>query len=112
MRAAIVVLAGTEGHENRARITNALETAKEFKDAGDEIQVIFDGAGTQWIEELEKESSDMHEIYSAVSEDSKACSFCASAFDTGTGNIVEAGGNGGHPSFRELVGEGYEIITF
>jgi Pyridine nucleotide-disulphide oxidoreductase, dimerisation domain len=31
---------------------NALTTAKEFKEAGDEAIVIFDGAGTKWVPEL------------------------------------------------------------
>jgi len=29
-KAAVVILAGTEGHENLGRIVNGLETAKEF----------------------------------------------------------------------------------
>jgi hypothetical protein len=111
-RIAIVILAGTEGHENMARVTNALEAAKEFQEAGDELELIFDGAGTQWIEELEDESHDLHGLYSKLSGNSKACSFCASAFDAELGEVEESGGNDGHPSFRELVEEGYEVITF
>lgn len=111
-KVAIVVLAGTEGHENMARVTNALEAAKEFKEAGDDLELIFDGAGTQWIEKLEEEQHDLHEVYSQVSAESKACSFCASAFEADIGNAEESDQNDGHPSFRKLVGEGYEVITF
>lgn len=109
---AIVILAGNEGHENMARVTNALEAAKEFHEAGDELELIFDGAGTQWIEKLDDESHDLHEIYSSVSENSKACSFCASAFDTDIGDVENSDENDGHPSFKELVDNGYEVITF
>lgn len=51
-KVAVVVLAGTESHADLGRIVNALGTAKEFKEAGDEVQVIFDGAGTEWVAEL------------------------------------------------------------
>ncbi|MFB6144553.1 MAG: DsrE family protein [Candidatus Nanohaloarchaea archaeon] len=111
-KAAIVILAGTEGHENMARVTNALQAAKEFKEEGDDLELIFDGAGTQWIEKLEDEDHDLHEVYSSVSENSKACSFCVSAFDADVGDVEKSDENDGHPSFRELVDEGYEVITF
>ncbi|MFB6244717.1 MAG: DsrE family protein [Candidatus Nanohaloarchaea archaeon] len=111
-KAAIVILAGTEGHENMARVTNALQAAKEFKQAGDELELIFDGAGTQWIEKLEDEEHDLHEVYSQVSEDSKACSFCSSAFDADVGDVEKSDEHEGHPSFREMVDEGYEVMTF
>ncbi|MFB6209015.1 MAG: DsrE family protein [Candidatus Nanohaloarchaea archaeon] len=111
-KAAIVILAGTDGHENMARVTNALQAAKEFKQAGDELELIFDGAGTQWIEKLENQDHDLHEVYSQVSEDSKACSFCSSAFEADIGEVEESGEYKGHPSFREMVDEGYEVMTF
>lgn len=111
-KAAIVILADTEGHENMARVTNALQAAKEFKEAEDELELIFDGAGTQWIEKLEDEEHDLHEIYSQVSEDSKACSFCSSAFEADVGDVEKSDEHEGHPSFKQLVEQGYEVITF
>ena len=57
MKAVVLVLADTETHEDRGRIRNALETAKEFKDAGDDIKLIFDGAGTKWIPEISKQDN-------------------------------------------------------
>ena len=50
-KAAIVVLADTESHGDLGRLVNALEAVKEFKEAGDDVQLIFDGAGTKWIAE-------------------------------------------------------------
>lgn len=43
-KAAIVLLAGTEGYEAMGRMANALFAVKEFKQAGDEVQLILDGA--------------------------------------------------------------------
>lgn len=47
-KAAILVLADTETHADFGRVVNALVATKEFKDAGDDVRLIFDGAGTQW----------------------------------------------------------------
>lgn len=46
--AAIVILAGTESHADVGRLINGLEAAKEFAETeGDDVELIFDGAGTQ-----------------------------------------------------------------
>lgn len=74
--AAIVILAGTEGHENAGRLVNGLEAAKEFAEAdGDNVELIFDGAGTQWIPELEDEAHDYHDLYAAVREEVSVCEY-------------------------------------
>lgn len=116
-KAAIVILAGTESHADNGRVVNGLEAAKEFaENEGDEVELIFDGAGTQWIPELEDEDHDYHELYQAVNEQASVCDYCAGAF--GVGDAVDEAGvvrleeNEGHPSIRSLVDEDYEIITF
>jgi hypothetical protein len=116
-KAAVVILAGTEGHENLGRLANGLETAKEFAETeGDELELIFDGAGTQWIPELEDEDSDYHELYQAVRDDTSACDYCAGAFGVedaiDDAGIVTLDDHDGHPSIRSLVDDDYEIITF
>ena len=117
VNAAIVILAGTESHADRGRLVNGLEAAKEFSETeGDDLELIFDGAGTQWIEELEDEAHDYHDLYQAVRDDAAVCDYCAGAF--GADDAVEDAGivrideNGGHPSLRSLVADDYEIITF
>ena len=115
--AAIVILAGTESHTDTGRLVNGLEAAKEFAETdGDELELIFDGAGTQWIPELEDEDHDYHELYRAVKDDAAACDYCSGAFgvddavaDAGVATIDE---HEGHPSIRSLVDDDYEIITF
>ncbi|MFC6942726.1 DsrE family protein [Salinirubellus sp. GCM10025818] len=116
-KAAVIILAGTDGHANLGRVVNGLETAKEFAEAdGDEVELIFDGAGTQWIPELEDENNDLHELYQAVRGDASVCDYCTGAF--GVDDAVDEAGvvrlddNDGHPSVRSLVNEGYEVITF
>ncbi|TKX77093.1 hypothetical protein EXE53_28415, partial [Halorubrum sp. SD626R] len=68
--AAIVVLAGTEGHESLGRVVNALQAATEFAENDeDELELIFDGAGTTWIPELEDESHDYHALYRSLRDE-------------------------------------------
>ena len=114
--AAIVILAGTEARSDTGRVVNGLETAKEFADAGDGVELIFDGAGTQWVEELENEDHPYHDLYRSVGHLAKACEYCVGVYDTA--DAVDAAGiervdeNDGHPSIRSLVADGYEVITF
>ena len=115
--AAVVILAGTEGHENLGRLVNGLETAREFAETdGDDVKLIFDGAGTQWIPELEDQDSDYHDLYSAVRDTAAACGYCAGAFGV-DGEVADAGvatldDHDGHPSIRSLVDDDYEVISF
>lgn len=115
--AAVVILAGTDGHANLGRLVNGLETAREFaQNDDDDLELIFDGAGTQWIPELEDEDSDYHDLYAAVKPEASACEYCSGAF--GVDEAVQAAGvvrlddHDGHPSIRSLVDDDYEIITF
>ncbi len=39
---------------------------KELKQAGDEVQVYFDGTGTKWLEELSKEDHKAHGLFESV----------------------------------------------
>ncbi len=43
----IIVLADRETHADMGRVANALETVKEFQEAGDAVTLLFDGAGTR-----------------------------------------------------------------
>lgn len=116
-KAAIVILAGTESHTDLGRLANGLQAAKEFAETeGDEVELIFDGAGTQWIPELEDEDHDYHELYQSVQDDVMVCDYCAGAFDVGgavdDAAVVRIDENAGHPSIRSLVDDDYEIITY
>jgi hypothetical protein len=115
--AAIIILAGTDGHENAGRLANGLEAATEFAETdGDDVTLIFDGAGTQWIPELEDEASDYHDLYRTVRDAVAVCDYCSGAF--GVSEAVDDAGlvtlddHDGHPSVRSLVEDDYEIITF
>ena len=116
-KAAIVILAGTESHADQGRVVNGLQAAKEFSEtSGDEAELIFDGAGTQWIPELEAEDHEYHALYQSVRDDIAVCDYCTDAFGVGEAvddsDLPRLDDHEGHPSIRSLVDDDFEIITF
>ena len=116
-KAAIVVLADTESSGDLGRVVNALTTAKELKEAGDEVTIVFDGAGTKWIKALSSKEHKYAPLFDSVKDRiAGACDYCARAF--GVRREVESAGVPllseleQHPSIRTLLVEGYEVITF
>jgi hypothetical protein len=117
VKVAVVILADTETHADRARVANALTTAYEFKEAGDEVDVIFTGAGTKWVGKLSDPDHRLHRAYELVKDKvAGACRACSVAFSVK--EEVEASGvpllteYKGHQSLRERVAQGYQVITF
>ncbi|HEX9058032.1 MAG TPA: hypothetical protein VF818_10925 [Ktedonobacterales bacterium] len=116
-KVAVIVLADTETHADMGRVTNAIEVVKEFRDAGDESTLIFDGAGTKWVGVLADPQHRMHQRFLAVRPSiAGACRFCAAAFgareDIERSGIPLLGDFEGHPSIRSLIAAGYQVITF
>lgn len=116
-KVAIVLLADTEDLGDMGRMANALSAVKEFKEAGDEVQMIFDGAGVKWIGELENPQHKYHADYQAVQDKiAGVCKYCANAFQVSDqvkdSKVTFADEFNGHPSFRKLVNQEYQVITF
>ena len=116
-KAGIVVLAASESHADMGRIANALEAAKEMKESGDEVKLIFDGAGTEWVGKLADPNNMLNPLYKAIEDKIEgACAFCAESFGV-KGEVQNAGVTlleeyDRHPSIRKLVNDGYQVITF
>lgn len=116
-KAAVLLLADTETHADMGRAANALMTVDEFKEAGDEVVLLFDGAGTRWAAELMKPDHLLSGAFEKVQDKvAGACHYCAGAF--GVREQLEAKGvpllrdHKGHPSVRGFVDAGYQVITF
>ncbi|MEX0893933.1 MAG: hypothetical protein WEB88_17325 [Gemmatimonadota bacterium] len=113
----VVVLAGTESHGDLARVLNALELVKEAVGAGDQTELVFDGAGVQWIPELSDPDHKLHGVFEEVRGFvAGACEFCASAFDV-KDQVREADVSllsefEGHPSLRQRIADGFQVVTF
>lgn len=115
--AAVVVLSDTDTEADFGRVVNALETARDFKDTtGDEVRLIFDGAGTRWIPELADPDHDYNHLFEQLRDEVSVCGFCASAFDVEGAvagvRVARVTSHDSHPEIRDLVQEGYQVITF
>lgn len=124
MKAAITILSDpkTGGEDALGRVFNALAAAYDFKQQGDEVTVLFQGAGTRWIGELGKSNHPVHELFDAVKDTVAGVSCgCAevfgateevekSAFEFVKDNAVP--GTAGLPSLRKLASEGYTVLSF
>lgn len=119
-KTAIVVLsepkAGSE--EALGRVFNALAAGYDFKQANEEVKILFQGAGTRWPEELQKEDHPGHTLYKAVEDKIEGISCgCADVFGANPAGLDlitdnKAIGTTGLPSFVNLQKEGYSVITF
>ncbi len=114
---AIVVFSDTNTVEALGKVSNAFMLASEAIENGDQLKFIFEGAGAKWIGELEKEDHKLHGLYKEMKQHiTGVCSFCAQAF--GVKNEVEKAGvtllseYKNHPSLRNLIIEGFEVVTF
>lgn len=123
MKAAIFVLSDPKGgDEALGRAFNALAAAYEYKQAGEEVTLTFQGAGTRWVSELSKADHPLHALFSGVLDKVAGVSCgCADVF--GARQDAESGqfalvtdnavpGTSGVASFRKLAQEGYQILTF
>lgn len=114
---AVLVLADTETQESLGRVVNALMVSKEFAEAGDEVRIVVDGAGTRWVGELAAPDHRYHRLFEEMKPHvTGACAYCAKAF--GVKEQVEAAGvplladYAQHPSVRSLVVAGFQVLTF
>jgi hypothetical protein len=116
-KAAVVVFADTESYGDLGRVANALGLAKEYKEANEEVTIVFDGAGAKWVPKLAQEDNKMHGSYLALKDNiAGVCSFCARAF--GVKNAVQSTGvklldeHDGHPSLKKYIDNEYHVLTF
>jgi len=123
MKHAIVILSDPKGGEEAlGRAFNALAFAADAEKAGDEVQVLFAGAGTRWPAELTKLGHPAAKLYQAVRPLVKGASCgCSEVF--GAKKEVEAcgvpllrdhklEGTSGLASVRALVAEGFTPLLF
>jgi hypothetical protein len=114
MKVAIVVYNGPADGSFGYR---ALMAAREMKEAGDEVVLVFDGTGTETLAEYVKPGQKPSSLFESVRDRILgACGYCAQAH--GVKDALVAAGipmltdYKGHASLRKLMSEGYQVITF
>ncbi len=124
MKTAIVILSDPKNGSEEAlgRVFNGLASAYEFKQAGDEVSILFQGAGTRWIGELNQKEHPAHDLYEAVKDQIAGIS-CGYADVFGGTKETKASGHDlikenpvpetrGMASLQKYVAEGATILTF
>ena len=124
MKTAIVILSDPKNGSEEAlgRVFNGLAAAYDFKQAGDEVSILFHGAGTRWIGELNQKEHPAHDLFEAVKDQVAGVSCgCADVFG-GTEEAEQSGldlikenpvpGTRGLASLRKYAAEGSTILTF
>ncbi|MGY5351205.1 DsrE family protein [Wenyingzhuangia sp. IMCC45533] len=117
---AIVLLSDPKSgsEESIGRLFNALGTAWEYKNAGQEVKFIFQGTATRWPEILENEKHPAHKLYKELADviegASAACAQVWGANPSGLDLIKNntLPGTVGSSSFLKLEEEGFTILTF
>ena len=123
MKIAIIILSGPKGgDEALGPVFNALAVAQEGLQHADEVEIVFNGAGTRWPEELSKVAHPANGLYNSVRESVKGASCgCAAVFGATSG--IEACGvpllknkalarTPGISNLRRYVSEGWNTLEF
>ena len=113
----VVVFADTESHADLGKVVNALLLIREADEAGDDVRLIFDGAGVGWIGTLADPAHRSHALFQTVrGRITGACAYCAAA--CGATEAIEAAAvplldeYRQHPSLRTLVAERFAVLVF
>ena len=121
---AVVVLSDpkTGGEESLGRVFNALATAYDAKQRGDEVVVLFQGTGTRWSGLITAPDHPINALYEAVKDKvGGVSSGCADVFGAreaaaGEGFVFvrecAVPGTSGLPSIARRLAEGYQVVTF
>ena len=124
MKTAVIVYSDPKNgsEESLGRVFNALAATYDFKQQGDEVTLLFQGACTRWVGELSQKDHPAHELYESVRDKVAGVSCgCAAVFGA-TAEVEKQGldlikdnavpGTSGLPSLRKLVSDGYTILNF
>ena len=119
-KAAVVVLSDPKAGSEEAlgRVFNAMAVVYDYKQAGKEVKLIFQGAGARWPEELQKEDHVANELYKAIEDKIEGISCgCAEVFGADASGLDlikdnDVPGTGGFPSYVVLQDAGFDVITF
>ncbi len=115
-RIAVVIYSKLEG-AGQSAVYRALMFVDELRRAGDDVALVFDGAGTTALAAMLMPGHDLHTTWRKAAPALRgACRYCARSY--GVLEALEAaqvpmlGEDRGHASLRQMLVEGREIVTF
>jgi hypothetical protein len=115
-RIALVITSRLEG-AGKSAVYRALMFAQELQRAGDDVCLVFDGAGSLSAAEMLQPDHPMHAGFNAVRAQVRGvCRHCAKSYGVldavQTAGLPLLGDDRGHASLRALLVEGRQILTF
>jgi hypothetical protein len=114
-KVALVIYSTLEGAGNSA-IYRAMMFAQELTRAGDDVAIVFDGAGSKAAAEMAQPEHRFHHLFDSVRGQVRGvCRYCAKSYEV-LAAIERAGlplltDDRGHASLRALLVEGRQIVT-
>ncbi|WP_061961133.1 DsrE family protein [Demequina flava] len=100
-----------------SRVFRGLRVAAEFKAAGDDVAIVFDGSGVESLAELSSSDHKLNSLLESLRDNVRgACDYCANGH--GAKDAIEAAGFAlkadadGEISIRELALEGRQILNY
>lgn len=123
-KTAIVVFSDPKagGDEALGRLFNAMFLTLELKERGDDVALVFQGAGTRWPAEVASPEHPAHALYHAVADRvAGVCGGCADVF--GAAEKASAAGltlvrekaipgTSGVLDLSRYLSQGYQLVTF
>ena len=116
LKVAILIHSKLEG-AGQSAIYRALMGAQELRNAGDDVVIVFDGAGSTAAAEMLQPGHRFHPLLKDVRSLVRGiCRYCAKSYGV-LDALQEAelsllADDRGHSSLRELLLEGRQVITF
>lgn len=123
MKTAIVIFSDPVHGKDEAlgRLFNALFLALELQEKQQEVEIVFQGAGTRWIGEIASPQHPAHPLYQALQERIVICGGCADIFDataraeTAAVRIIrekQIPGTNGIVDLSRYLDQGARLLTF
>lgn len=114
-KVAIVIYATLEN--DMAKVYRALGTAQEFVEAGDDTTIVFDGSGVEALAAMSSTDNDLNGMLESLRPVvGGACGFCVKSHGVeeavANANWAMLDDHNGHASIRQLVVDGYTVLTF
>jgi len=116
---AILLLTEPGSHEAMARAYHALSYAADLQQNGFQTQIIFDGAGTVWLQEFVKADHPLRKLFESTKQKGLIggyCPMCADSFKVDKKfaaelEIKELDEYNRNPSVGKLARDGFHLIT-
>jgi hypothetical protein len=116
MKLALVIYANLAGVGHSA-VYRAMMLADEAMRAGDDVAIVFDGAGVTALAAMLDPKSSLHQVWQKAATALRGvCSYCAKSYSVQEA-LTAAGipmltDDRGHASIRSLLAEGRTVLTY